>query len=56
MEEIKKHMVEAYMLISQISVSGDAVDLIASVRHHLRSVAEIIKEKENNKPECEEGA
>ena len=56
MEDIKKHITEAYLLISQISVSGDAVDLIATVRHHLRSAAEIIKEKENNKPECEEGA
>lgn len=48
MEDIKKHLTEAYTLISKISVSGDGVDLIASVRHHLRTVAQLVKEKEES--------
>ena len=57
MENIKKHLVEAYVLISQISVNGDGVDVIASARHHLRTAAQLIsdeKKEENedgNKPE-----
>jgi hypothetical protein len=45
-EDIKKHLVEAFVLISQISVNGDGVDVVAAARHHLRTAAQIIEDKE----------
>ncbi len=55
MESIKNHIAEAYVLISKIPVSGDSVDLMASARYHLRTIAQIVAEKEK-KTECAGGA
>lgn len=36
MNQLQKHIDEAYKLISAFAVKGDGVDLIAGVRAHLR--------------------
>ena len=41
----QKEIDEAYKLISALQASGDTVDLIASVRVHLRKAYELAEEK-----------
>ena len=46
MTEIRKELDEAYKLISVVQVSGDAVDIIATVRARLRKAYELAAEPE----------
>ena len=46
MTEIRKELDEAYKLISVVQVSGDAVDIIATVRAHLRKAYELAAPEE----------
>ena len=45
MTEMQKEIDEAYKTVSALQASGDAVDLIASVRLHLRRAFELAAEK-----------
>ena len=45
MEELVKELDIAYRMISNIPVSGDAVDMLALARAKLRKVAAELKEK-----------
>lgn len=47
MTEVQKEIDEAYKLIGALQASGDMVDLIASVRLHLRRAFELAAEKED---------
>ena len=48
MTEIQKEIDEAYKIVSTLQVSGDAVDLIATARLHLRKAYELAAEKEED--------
>lgn len=50
MNEIQKQLDKAFTLISAIPVSGDAVDIMAMARKHLRSAYDLA-----GKGECEDG-
>ena len=52
MKEIKKHLEEAFQLVSSIPVKGDTVDVMAVVRNNLRAAYRLLDEK--NGPEKEE--
>lgn len=47
MTEAQREIDEAYKSISALQASGDTVDLIASVRLHLRRAFELAAEKED---------
>lgn len=54
MDKAKRHIDEAYKLISAIPVKEDAVELMASAKQHLREAFAIIKDagaKETRKKE-----
>ena len=46
MKEIKKHLEEAFQLMSSIPVKGDAVDIMAVVRSDIRAAYRLAAEKE----------
>lgn len=46
-KEAKQHIDEAFNLISAISVHGDAVDIMAQVRHELRMAYAELKKIED---------
>lgn len=46
MNEIKQNLEAAYGLLSQLQVSGDAVDVVAAVRTALRAAMQGILEME----------
>lgn len=48
MEEVKKALDEAYMVLSSLSVSGDAIDIMATVRSLLREAISILKKEGEN--------
>ena len=49
--DIQKEIDEAYKFIGALQASGDAVDLIASARLHLRKAYELAAEKPGEKEE-----
>lgn len=49
MTDLQKEINEAFKLVSTISVSGDAVDIMAAARAHLRSAYNLADETEENK-------
>lgn len=49
MENIMNRLNEAYKLISSLSVSGDAVDVVAVARNHLREAHKKLQELEEKK-------
>ena len=49
MEEILKDLDATFRLISSVSVSGDAVDMIAAAKNHLRKVFAELKKMEEGK-------
>lgn len=46
MKEVKKHLEEAFQLLSSIPVKGDAVDVMAAVRVNLRSAYHLLNRQE----------
>ncbi len=44
MENVKKLIIDALALLSTLSVSGDAVDVMAAAKNKLRRAAEECKE------------
>ena len=46
MNEVQKKINTALKLLSALSVSGDAVDVIAAVKAHLRDAVELAKDRE----------
>ena len=46
MNDIQNRINEAYKLISTINVSGDAVDVMAAARIHLKEAFELAADKE----------
>lgn len=54
MDEILRELSNAYTAISSISVSGDAVDVMASARMRLRNVyAKLNEINKSNTPDAE---
>lgn len=51
MDKAKRHIDEAYRLISAIPVKEDAVELMASAKQHLRAAFALIKDAEKNEAE-----
>lgn len=49
MTEIQKEIKEAFELVSAILVSGDAVDVMAAARNHLRTAYGMAKSEEAEK-------
>lgn len=49
MTDIQKEIKEAFDLVSAISVSGDAVDVISAIRIHLRAAYNAAKSEEAEK-------
>lgn len=49
MKNIRNRVNEAYKLISSLSVSGDAVDVVAVARNHLREAYKELQELEEKK-------
>ena len=47
MKEIKKHLEEAFQLLSSVPVKGDAVDVMAVVRANLKNAYRLLEEKES---------
>lgn len=55
MKEIKKHLEEAFQLVSSVTVKGDAVDVIAAARANLRAAYHLLdKQLEPEKAEDSE--
>lgn len=48
--ELKTHLDEAFKLISSLSVSGDAVDVVAAARNQLRAAYALIQKQEKEEP------
>lgn len=48
-EKLKKHLDAAYIWLSKIPVSGEAVDAMAMARQELRAVCAILKDSEVKK-------
>ena len=51
MTEVQREIDEVYKLVSVVQVSGDAVDIMASAREHLRRAYAMTKE-----PDTEEAS
>ena len=52
MKEVKKHLEEAFKLISSVTVKGDAVDVIAAARANLRAAYHLLdKQPDTDKAE-----
>lgn len=49
MTDLQKEINEAFKLTSVVPVSGDAVDIMAAVRVHLRSAYNLAADTEANK-------
>ncbi len=49
MTDLQKEIDQAFKLISAFSVSGDAVDVIAGVREHLRAAFQMAAPAEEEK-------
>lgn len=47
MSEIAKEIDEAFKLLGAIPVVGDAVDIMAGVRSHLRKAYQLVKSQNN---------
>lgn len=58
MNELQKHIDQAYKLISAFAVKGDGVEVIAGVREHLRQAYALAADQEEpeEKPEKESAA
>lgn len=54
MKEVKRHLEEAFQLLSSISVKGDAVDVMAAARANLRTAYRLLDEKEPESEKAEE--
>ena len=48
MKEIREHIQEALRMLSALSVNGDAVDVMAAAKAHLRDAERLAKEAEDN--------
>lgn len=46
MDKVSKHLDEAFRLISGLSVSGDAVDVIFMVKEELRAAYKLLNEED----------
>lgn len=55
MNEIKQNLEAAYGLLSQLQVSGDAVDVVAAVRTALRAAMQGLLDLEKQETEEKEG-
>lgn len=54
MNELLQELAVAYRMISNIPVSGDAVDMMATARAKIRKVcAELEKEEDTNEPDSD---
>lgn len=51
MDKVKRHIDEAFKLISAIPVKEDGVELMASAKQHLRAAYGLIKDAEQPKTE-----
>lgn len=49
MTDLQKEIDQAFKLISAFSVSGDAVDVIAGIREHLRAAYQMAAQEEEEK-------
>ena len=45
MKEVKKHLEEAFQLVSSVTVKGDAVDVIAAARANLRAAYHLLDKR-----------
>lgn len=54
MNELQKHIDQAYMLISAFAVKGDGVEVIAGVREHLRQAYALAEDSEQPETKQEE--
>lgn len=45
MEQAKKEIDEAFAILSAVTVSGDAIDIVASVRSKLRKASKLLKDE-----------
>lgn len=48
-KQVKKHLDSAYLWLSKIPVSGEAVDAMAMARQELRAAFQLLKEPEEVK-------
>ena len=46
MDELKKHIDRAFRLLSGLSVSGDAVDVVAGIREELRAAYKLAEKED----------